>query len=184
MSGFLEASDAIRAHRAAWRNRGRRRPSFAHEPLPGQESVWDYPRPPRIEAESRTIEIRWRDEVVGASRRGVRVLETASPPTVYLPPDDVAVERLVASGARSLCEWKGEAVDYSLAGGPSSVAWSYPHVFPEFAAIAGWFSFYPARLDCSLGGERVRPQPGGYYGGWITDEIVGPVKGEPGARDR
>lgn len=79
-----------------------------------------------------------------------------------------------------MCEWKGVALDFDLLQGPPSVAWCYPQTFPEFDAIAGWISFYPAKLACFVADERVRPQPGGFYGGWITDELVGPVKGEPG----
>ena len=170
----------IDAARAKWALRGQQRPDFAIEPGPGQESVWDYPRPPRIESDTRRVEIRFGERVLGSTTRAVRVLETASPPTFYLPPDDVTPGALVPSGRRSLCEWKGEAADLDLVDGPESVAWCYPRVFPEFAAIAGWIAFYPARVECFVGDERVRAQPGGYYGGWITDEIVGPVKGEPG----
>ena len=92
----------------------------------------------------------------------------------------IMIAALAPSGRRSLCEWKGEAVDFDLVDGPGSVAWCYPRVFPEFAGIAGWFAFYPSRLECFVADERARPQPGGYYGGWLTEEIVGPVKGEPG----
>lgn len=179
----IDANAAILRHRAAWRNRGNGRPRFALEPGPGQESVWDYPRPPRIEPDPRVLEVHHRDERLAFTNRAVRVLETASPPAFYVPPEDVVTERLVDSGGRSLCEWKGEAVDWSLVNGPASIAWSYERYFAEFESIAGWIAFYPARVECFLGGERVRPQPGGYYGGWTTDEIVGPVKGEPGVRD-
>jgi uncharacterized protein (DUF427 family) len=190
MSDALLIPDAavLRARRC-WRYTGDERPPFAIEPGPGQESVWDYPRPPRIVPDPRHVEVRWGDRLIAESARAVRVLETASPPTFYLPPEDVHVSDLVPSGRRSICEWKGIAIDLDLAGGsggssraPSmaSVAWSYPKTFPEFASIRGWISFYPAKLECRVDGERVRPQPGSVYGGWITDEIVGPVKGEPG----
>ena len=180
MTEFLKADARIEASRSHWRHRGQDRPDFAIPPRDGQESVWDYPRPPRLAPDPRRVEVRLGDRVIAATDRAIRVLETASPPTFYIRPEDVEVTLLVPSGQTSLCEWKGQAVDFDLAGGPASVAWCYPRVFPEFAEIAGWFAFYPARLECFADGERVRPQPGGYYGGWITDEIVGPVKGEPG----
>ncbi|MEM9177408.1 MAG: DUF427 domain-containing protein [Myxococcota bacterium] len=180
MDEFLQASAMIRAAREKWALRGQARPAFAQEPGPGEESVWDYPRPPRIVADPRPVEVRFGERVLASTSRAVRVLETASPPTFYIPPDDVDLATLAESGRTSICEWKGQAVDFDLVGGPESVAWCYPRVFPEFASIAGWIAFYPARVECLVAGERVRPQPGGYYGGWITDEIKGPVKGEPG----
>ena len=180
MTKSLRADRHTLRRRRQWRYRGSERPAFAIAPGPGEESVWDYPRPPRIAPDGRRIEVRYGGETLASTTRAVRVLETASPPTFYLPPEDVLVERFVESGRRSICEWKGIAVDLDLAGGPGSVAWCYREVFSEFESIAGWLAFYPARLDCRVDGERVRPQPGGYYGGWLTDEIVGPVKGEPG----
>jgi len=181
-SGLLKASDEVLEHRRRWRYRGDERPAGAIVPNQDQESVWDYPRPPSIVAESRRVEVRFGNDLLADSLRAVRVLETASPPTFYLPPADVRTDRLVESGRESMCEWKGIAQDFDLVEGPTSVAWCYARTFPEFASIAGWFSFYPARLECFVAGERVRPQPGGFYGGWITDEVVGPVKGEPGCR--
>ncbi len=166
--------------RRQWTYRGDKRPAFADAPTAGQESVWDYPRPPRLQADVRPVEIRYGDEVLARSVRSLRVLETASPPTYYLPPEDVQLARLFETSATSHCEWKGIALDLGLTGGPSSVGWVYPDTYPEFAEIAGWISFYPARVECFVADERVRPQPGGFYGGWITNEIVGPVKGEPG----
>ena len=180
MTEFLQADARIEASRSHWRYRGQARPDFAIAPKDGQESVWDYPRPPRLAADPRRVEVRLGDRVLATTDRAIRVLETASPPTFYIRPEDVDGASLVPSGRTSLCEWKGQAVDFDLASGPESIAWCYPRVFPEFAEIAGWFAFYPARVECFVDGERVRPQPGGYYGGWITDEIVGPVKGEPG----
>jgi uncharacterized protein (DUF427 family) len=111
----------------------------------------------------------------------VRVLETASPPTFYIPPDDVERERLVPVRGRSHCEWKGEARYWALEPDGEPVAWSYPDPYPEFAVIRDWLAFYPGRVECRVDGERVRPQPGRFYGGWITDELVGPFKGEPGS---
>ncbi len=166
-----------------WHWRGQRRPPFAEEPGPGQESVWDYPRPPRICADARHVLVRTGERVIADTRRAVRVLETASPPTFYLPPEDVAVEFLVMASGRSGCEWKGVAVYWDVLlteGCIARGAWSYIDPLPAFESIRGWFSFYPSTLECRVDGQRVRPQAGGFYGGWVTPEIIGPMKGEPG----
>ena len=163
-----------------WIHTGVERPPFAVEPRPGQESVWDYPRPPAIVADTRRIVVGDPDDPLAATHGAMRVLETASPPTFYVPPADVRTERLVRAAGRSFCEWKGEATYWSLVGvSDTPIAWSYLSPLPEFAAIAGWFAFYPGRIECRVDGEVVRPQAGGFYGGWITDEIVGPLKGDP-----
>lgn len=165
-----------------WKYTGHERPAFAEVPGPAQESVWDYPRPPRIERDARRIEVVWRDIRVASTTASIRILETASPPTFYIPPDDVDFERLTAAPGRSYCEWKGEAAYWSLIGaaerGP--VAWSYANPRAAFETIREFVAFYPGRLDCRVAGERVRPQPGGFYGGWVTEELAGPFKGEPG----
>ena len=167
-----------------WRYYGQRRPDFAAEPGPGEESVWDYPRPPAVVPDSRLVVVRAGDVEIARTQRSVRVLETASPPTFYIPPEDVRSEYLVAAAGRSMCEWKGVAKYWSVVT-PSTtlgaVAWSYPEPFEAFASIRGHVSFYPAHLQCTVDGEAVRPQPGGFYGGWLTPEVVGPVKGEPGS---
>lgn len=177
----LQPSRAVLRARAHWRHRGTERPDFAEVPGPGQESVWDYPRPPRLAPDARRVEVRLGDRRLASTGSAIRVLETAGAPTWYLPPEDVELGELVENGRRSHCEWKGEAIELDLVGGPASVAWRYPRTYPAFARIAGWISFYPARLECYVEDERVRPQPGGFYGGWVTDEIVGPIKGEPGS---
>ena len=113
----------------------------------------------------------------------MRVLETASPPVFYLPPDDVRTELLARERGRSMCEWKGPATYWSLKADGREVshcAWSYERPFPEFTEIRGYLSFYPSKLECYVDGHRVEPQPGGFYGGWVTPEVVGPFKGEPG----
>jgi uncharacterized protein (DUF427 family) len=169
--------------RAAWRFRGQERPEFAVEPGPGQASVWDYPRPPAIVPEPRQVQVHASDRILASSNRAVRVCETGSPPTVYVPRDDVDTARLELSATRSFCEWKGAASYLRLkdAGAHSSdVAWCYPQPFTGFEHYAGWLCFYPGRIACFLDSERVRPQPGDFYGGWITAELVGPFKGEPG----
>jgi uncharacterized protein (DUF427 family) len=120
---------------------------------------------------------------VARSRRAMRVLETASPPTFYLHPDDVDPRCMAPSGGASYCEWKGEARYWSVvvpAGRFERAAWSYPEPEPAFAAIAGWYGFYPSPLECTVDGIRVLPQPGRFYAGWVTPEVVGPFKGEPG----
>ena len=156
------------------------------EPGPGQESVWDYPRPPRIEPSKRRVRVIFNGTAVGDSTRAVRILETSSPPTYYLPPEDVApgLLRPAADERTTWCEWKGRASYLDLVAGDrvsERAAWRYENPRPDFEAIAGWVAFYPGRVDeCNLGDERVRPQGGTYYGGWVTDEIVGPYKGEPG----
>jgi uncharacterized protein (DUF427 family) len=167
-----------------WQYNGSQRPPNVDVPAAGQESVWDYPRPPRLAPDARHVVVRMGACILADTHRAVRVLETASPPTFYLPPEDIDQTLLVAEPGVSLCEWKGAANYWTvvLPDGQrmEAVGWSYPRPKPAFAAIAGWLSFYPARLDCEVDGERVRPQPGGFYGGWLTDEIVGPVKGDPG----
>lgn len=168
-------------HRSMWKYRGQQRPPFAEEPDPGQESVWDYPRPPRLEEDGRLVEVYQDSLLIAATRDAVRVLETASPPTFYLPPGDVRTELLRETGRSSSCEWKGRASYHAYHEAPEeAIAWCYLNPPAEYAQIAGYFSFYPGRVRCLVAGERVRPQPGGFYGGWLTDEIAGPVKGEPG----
>jgi uncharacterized protein (DUF427 family) len=172
--------DWAAAARSKWTNTGARRPEFARDPGPGQESVWDYPRPPAIVADGRLVEVMAGDVLLASTSSAVRVLETSLAPSFYVPPRDVVSGRIVATAGGSLCEWKGAAEWVAIAGTVESVGWRYPTPFAEFAAIARWVSFYPARVTCLVDGEVVRAQPGGFYGGWITDEIVGPFKGEPG----
>ncbi|MEO7386969.1 MAG: DUF427 domain-containing protein [Gammaproteobacteria bacterium] len=166
-----------------WEFDGRNRPAFALPPAAGQESVWDYPRPPRLKPDTRRVEVWHGTQRIADTTRAWRVLETASPPTFYLPGDDVTMALLRSISDSSFCEWKGAATYFALADGGApgqTVAWSYPRPTAAFAGIAGFLSFYPGRLQCRVAGEIVRPQPGGFYGGWVTDEILGPFKGEPG----
>ena len=150
-----------------------------------RESVWDYPRPPRVEPVGRRVRIEHGGEVVAESDRALRVLETASPPTVYVPAADVRTDLLSqAPGHHSFCEWKGRARYFDLdAGGSRSpaAAWHYPEPRDAYAALRNHIAFYAGRVDAAyLDEERVRPQGGGFYGGWVTDEIDGPWKGEAG----
>ena len=168
-----------------WEHRGQERPPFAENPGPGQESVWDYPRPPTIVVDHRRIEVRLGDLVIADSRRNCRILETASPPTFYIPPHDVRLPLLELCPGISVCEWKGAAQYWTLRdppGSPRAIGWSYPNPKHPFEAIAGYFSFYPSLVECFVDGERVRPQPGEFYGGWVTSEIVGPFKGGAGTQ--
>ncbi len=163
-----------------WQHNGHKRPSFAIAPGIGEESVWDYPRPPALVEDTRRIEVYNGDSLIASTDRAYRVLETASPPTFYLPPAAVRPGSLEAVDGRSWCEWKGEAAYWALPGSNDPVAWSYPNPSPRFVKIRDYLGFYPGRVACFVDGERVQPQPGGFYGGWITEEIVGPVKGDPG----
>jgi uncharacterized protein (DUF427 family) len=165
-----------------WTYRGQQRPPFAAAPGPGQESVWDYPRPPALVSDVRLVEVRAGGAPLASTMRAYRVLETAGPPTFYLPPADVDLARLVRAPGSSVCEWKGAAAYWALADSPGAgaVGWSYEDPAARFRPTRSYLAFYPTRVECFVAGERVRPQPGGFYGGWITAEIVGPFKGEPG----
>lgn len=173
----------IQAAQAAWRFRGQSRPAGAIEPGPGQESVWDYPRPPTIMDDSRLVQVRLGDTLIAETRAAKRVLETASPPTFYLPPASVHAAYLRPETGSSFCEWKGVASYFSVCVGndcAEHAAWCYHEPRGPFSAIKDYLAFYPSRVGCYVDGERVRAQAGGFYGGWITAEIVGPFKGEPG----
>jgi uncharacterized protein (DUF427 family) len=156
------------------------------EPLAGQESVWDYPRPPRLEKVSARLRVIFNSQAVADSVSGYRVLETSHPPVYYLPLGDIARQYVVAAQGSSWCEFKGHAKYWSLdVEGRKSInaAWSYPAPSPGFAEIAGYLAFYASRVDeCWVGDERVQPQEGDFYGGWITSRIVGPFKGGAGTR--
>jgi len=171
------------AARAAWRYTGEERPPFAHTPGPGQRSVWDFPRPPVVECVRDEVRVGAAGFEIARSDRCLRVLETASPPTYYLPPEDVDWQRLAPGRGSSRCEWKGEARYWDLAFESErrdAVAWSYPEPFPDFVRLRRHLSFYPARVECYVGARRASPQPGGFYGGWVTPDLVGPFKGERG----
>lgn len=153
-------------------------------PGPGQESVWDYPRPPRLEDSSKHVRIVFHGQVIAESRRAKRVLETSHPPVYYIPPEDVRFGFLLRSNRSSFCEWKGRAGYYTIRVGDreaADAAWYYPSPTPAFAALCDHIAFYPSRMDeCTLDGQLVEAQAGDFYGGWITPEIVGPFKGPPG----
>ena len=154
------------------------------KPGPNQESVWDYPRPPRLEACEHRIKIVVDDETIALSHKSYRVLETSHPPVYYLPPDSVRMDWMRQTAHGSFCEWKGHARYFSLilnGREVENVAWSYKSPTERFAAIAGYLAFYPSRVDaCFVDDERVTAQDGDFYGGWITSKIIGPFKGAPG----
>ena len=180
---MTKLSPRLAAARDQWRWRGDTRPPFAIAPGAGQTSVWDFPRPPRLSEDTREVVIRWGSREIARTTRAMLVLETAHPPSFYLPWDDVARELLQPAPGSSFCEWKGPARYWSLvdqARRIDGVAWSYPQPLDGAEALASRVAFYPARLDCTVDGAPVSPQPGGFYGGWITPELVGPFKGEPG----
>lgn len=180
---MAEPTREVLAARQGWRWTGQERPPWADVPAPGQESVWDYPRPPIVVADTRRVVVRAPTHVIVDTVRSVRFLETAGAPSFYVPPTEVDIDRLTSVPGTSTCEWKGMARYWALAEQPTqAVGWDYPDPFSPYEEVAGWFSFYPAVLACTVDGEVVRPQPGGFYGGWVTDEIAGPVKGSPGSQ--
>ncbi len=173
-----------RLGRAGWKNTGAERPHFAVVPRPGQESVWDYPRPACPVSDPRAIVVEFAGAPVARTRASVRVLETSHPPTFYLPPDSIVPGVLVEVGGGSRCEWKGEATYFDVVaarGRAARAAWCYRAPFAEFECIRDFVGFYPALLECYVEGQRVIAQPGGFYAGWVTPELVGPFKGEPGS---
>lgn len=153
------------------------------QPGPGQESVWDYPRPPRVESVTSRLRVVFAGQTIADTVRGYRVLETSHPPNYYLPLDDVVPGALVAADGSSMCEWKGVATYFDVVAGgrvAPRAAWTYPHPVDAYRMLAGTVAFYPAPMDsCWVDDEQVTPQPGRFYGGWITRSVVGPFKGEP-----
>jgi len=155
-----------------------------NKPSEGTESVWDYPRPPRIEKVSKHVQVFFCGELIADTWAAFRVLETSHPPTYYIPPEDTRLELLQKTYKRTLCEYKGVADYYDLKVDDrvsKNAAWNYPNPTHEYELLRNYLSFYPSRVDdCYVDGERVRAQEGDFYGGWITDNIVGPFKGAPG----
>ncbi len=152
------------------------------EPGPNQESVWDYPRPPRIEDCADRVRVVVGDIAIADSIRSKRVLETSHPPVYYIPPTDILLQYLTPSKHGSFCEWKGHASYWSIVAASTIVngAWYYPNPTARFAGLKDYVAFYPSKVDaCYVGDERVRAQEGDFYGGWITSQVVGPFKGAP-----
>lgn len=151
-----------------------------------QESVWDYPRPPRVEQTDETVEVHFGGKIIARSTRALRVLETSHPPTYYIPKHDVATEHLSSTKRRSLCEFKGQAhyctVTVAHQKAPDAV-WEYPSPNAGYESLKDHLCFYPSKMDeCLVDGERVIAQEGDFYGGWITSRVKGPFKGGPGTR--
>ncbi|MAF28877.1 MAG: hypothetical protein CL820_04370 [Croceicoccus sp.] len=153
---------------------------------PGQESVWGFPRPAIAEPSPAHIVIEHAGTIVADSRATIRTLETSHPPSYYIPPADIAEGVLRQADGSSFCEWKGHAVYWDVVIGDNvlpRVGWSYPDPTRAFAKLRDHVAFYAAPFDrCSVDGETVTPQPGGFYGGWITSGYSGPFKGVPGSR--
>ena len=151
-------------------------------PKAGQESVWDYPRPPHLEPVTKRLRVVFNGVTVADTTRGKRILETSHPPVYYFPQDDVRLEYMSGASGGSYCEWKGQARYFSINVNDKSAeraAWSYPRPTAAFVGIRDHVALYCHLMEaCFVGNEQARPQPGGFYGGWVTGGIVGPFKGE------
>lgn len=154
------------------------------QPGPGQESVWDYPRPPALEHSEKHLEVFFNDILIADSSSVKKVMETSGPPVYYIPEADIEMKYLKHSAHKTLCEWKGVASYYDIEVHDKrapNAAWHYPEPIPGYEDLKGHIAFYAQLMDaCFVDGELVMPQHGTFYGGWITSEIVGPFKGEPG----
>ena len=155
------------------------------EPGPGQESVWEYPRPPKLEDSEKTVRVVFNGREIAHSERSKRVLETSHPPVYYIPQQDIQMKYLKQISGTTYCEWKGQAHYFNVKVGnqkAKKAAWCYPEPTERFATMAHYVAFYPHKMEaCFVGDEEVDAQQGGFYGGWITSDIVGPFKGEPGS---
>jgi len=149
-----------------------------------KESVWDYPRPPKMEQVPQRLKVVFNNEIIAETTRGYRILETSHPPTYYFPPTDVVMSWLKAENKSTFCEFKGKASYWSVnVNGQFSeyVAWSYPNPSSKFKDIKDYLCFYASKVDsCFVGDEQVKSQEGDFYGGWITSNLVGPFKGGKG----
>jgi len=167
-----------------WRNFKRKMPENIITPGPGQESIWDYPRPPKVELFTKKIRVEFADKVIAETNKSYKVMETSSPPCYYIAQDDINMDCLFKSAYKTLCEWKGSARYWSIRIGDKiskNAGWSYPKPWEGFEDIKDYIAFFAGRVDgCYIGDEKVVPQSGDFYGGWITSNIVGPFKGDPG----
>ena len=191
MSGLPDKSELL-AEIEKYRTLTRARPPGVKiEPVgPGEESVWDFPRPPEVQEVSQTLRVEFAGERVAETAKGLRVVETSGAPVYYFPPSDVAKELLSPVERKtSLCEWKGVAVYYDVVVGAArarEAAFAYPDPLEDLSMgydrLAGFIAFYASRMDaCFIGETRATPQPGGFYAGWVTPRLKGPIKGEPGS---
>ncbi len=160
--------------------------NFRVPPGPGQESVWDYPRPPALDATRRKLRVEFGGAIVAETKRALRVLETSHPPVYYFPKADIDMRYLFRGTGRSFCEFKGRAAYWDLRVGEResvNASWSYPRPAKGYEALADMFAFYPGKVEaCYVDGERVESQPGTFYGGWITSHVAGPFKGGGGTQ--
>ena len=148
------------------------------------ENVWDYPRPPSLERVSDRLAVVFGGNTIAETRAAFRVLETSHAPTYYLPRRDILADALIPNGRRTMCEWKGQAVYFDVVGHEkvaTAAAWTYATPVPAFIAVAGFVAFYAEPMDaCYVGDEKVMPQPGNFFGGWVTSNLIGPIKGGAG----
>lgn len=155
------------------------------KPRKGEESVWDYPRPPALELFKGSVEVNHAGQNIVRTDAAIRILETSHPPVFYLPLTDVNREFLKESEHRSFCEWKGKAQYFHLVIGGELIrnaAWFYPEPKESYAALKNHVAIYPSKVDeCLVNGEKAKAQEGDFYGGWITKNIAGPFKGSPGS---
>lgn len=155
-------------------------------PGPGQESVWDYPRPPRLEPVTKRLRVIFAGRTIADTTGGYRVLETSHPPVYCFPPADVDTSLLEPAEGTTWCEFKGSASYWSIVAGDrrsDRAAWSYPNPVERFEAIRDHLAFYASRVDeCWVDDIQAEAQQGEFYGGWITPDIIGPFKGPPGTR--
>ncbi|MEM6682795.1 MAG: DUF427 domain-containing protein [Pseudomonadota bacterium] len=185
MSEKEKLRQAVLSSRTGWGGRG---PKHIEPKGPGDESVWDYPRPPIIDDAPAPVRVTLKGHILADTKRAKRIKETASPPTIYIHPDDCDFTVLKEADGLSICEWKGKAQYFDIRLPDSThvrqAAWSYPDPFEDaikgMEKLANWLCFYPSKAECYVGDERVTPQPGQFYGGWVTKQIKGPFKGEPG----
>ncbi len=174
--------DWLLKSREGWQHTGQQRPAFAEPTSEGQLSVWDFPRPPALKAVTQKLEVYHEDDRIAETTNGLAILETASPPTYYIPLAAIATNLLAeVPNKNSICEWKGKARYWTLRKDPRTfIAWSYERPFAPFEALKDHMAFYPQQLSCFVDGEKVIPQPGAFYAGWITKNLAGPFKGAPG----
>lgn len=192
MSAPLPSREELEPRVHAARHKVRVRPAWRDvEPVgPGEESVWRYPRPPRVEPVAAEVRILLDGRDVARSTSALRVIETSSPPVIYLPEGDFREVDLIERDDWALCEWKGVSRFLDLVAGDVRVdkaGWRFPHPFSDlkggYERLVGHVALFPAKFDCRLDGEKITPQEGGYYGGWIDRRLKGPFKGAEGTED-
>lgn len=176
---ILPDSPQIVSARTKWQYTGNQMPDFAEPTGEGQESVWTYPRPPRIESVNAVLRVFNGHTPIAETQNGVRVCETASAPTYYFPPSDVDQALIDPGAMSSICEWKGVAQRLNVNGVPGA-GWRYVRMFEAFADLFEWPSFHPKHLLCFIDNEKVTHQDGGFYGGWVSASLAGPIKGAAG----